>query len=41
MLYDNKTYSPPTPQSYIVWNYLASTGIWAKVEIGTDNKMER
>ena len=35
MLYDNKTYSPPTPQPYIVWNYLESTGIWAKVEIGT------
>ena len=34
IIYDNKTYSPPTTQPYIIWIWLESTGIWAKAEMG-------
>ena len=34
IIYDNKTYSPPSPQPYIIWIYLKDTGIWAKAEMG-------
>jgi len=34
IIYDNKSYSPPTSQPYFVWIWLASSGIWAKAEAG-------
>ena len=34
IIYDNKTYSPPTSQPYIIWIWLQDTAIWAKAEMG-------